>query len=45
MMILSLYGINNIYYQPYLVDFSTNEILLDTIFSKKKKKKKKKKNN
>jgi len=33
-MLLSLYGINNVYYQPYLVDFNTNEILLDTIFSK-----------
>jgi len=32
MMLLSLYGINNIYYQPYLVDIDTNKILLDTIF-------------
>eukprot|EP00833_Pecoramyces_ruminatium_P016192 jgi/Orpsp1_1/1190224/evm.model.d7180000077567.1 len=32
MMLLSLYGINNIYYQPYLVDLDTNKILLDTIF-------------
>ncbi|ORX79880.1 hypothetical protein BCR32DRAFT_246019 [Anaeromyces robustus] len=31
-MLLSLYGVNNIYYQPYLVDLNTNKILLDTIF-------------
>ncbi|ORX51360.1 hypothetical protein BCR36DRAFT_39851, partial [Piromyces finnis] len=31
-LLLSLYGINNIYYQPYIVDLNANKIILDTIF-------------
>jgi len=33
-LLFSLYGVNSIYYQPYIVNFDTNKIILDTIFSK-----------
>jgi len=33
-LLFSLFGINNIFYQPYIVDLETNKIILDTIFSK-----------
>jgi len=33
-LLFSLYGVNNIYYQPYIVNFEINKTILDTIFSK-----------